>query len=447
MHFAFRFIASAMLACPLAAAAALQPAPERTALPVIDMQHTSWSAAAGAPTGVTGIGQTRDGWLWIGTSSGLFRFDGVRFQRPPAALAPLSSNIARVGVLPDGAVWIAYKFGGASLLQDGSMRHFRPGEGNVPGGTAAGLGRDGEGRLWFGSSGGLRYLGPDGAWRQPEASLGAPAGPITAMLLDRRGSFWVRTGQAVFALPKGAGRFELRRTMQDGGALAEHPDGSIWTSDMGGRGLHLIEGAPRTVPDIWRANAIGDFIFDRDGAFWHAAYVGVVYTPQAGAPRQAMDAARGLSGGYGTAVFEDREGNIWAGTTHGIDRFRPYRLRALQLPRYFGGARPLAARPGGGAWIDNSFLADAGAEPVMFAPEGRNVNMATALHATPDGILWSAGPGGMWKLRNGTREEVPLPAGAAGLRRGTVYSMASGADGALWVSWGRAGLYTLRGDT
>ncbi|HBF51933.1 MAG TPA: hypothetical protein DDX04_18055 [Massilia sp.] len=167
MHPALRFAASAILASHLfAAAAAPSASPGQAASaaldaskpPVIDMQHTSWSTAAGAPTGVSGIDQTPDGWLWIGSTAGLFRFDGVRFQRPPPALSPLSSNISGIGVLPDGALWIAYRFGGASLLKDGRMRHFRPGEHQMPGGTSGRLGLDGTGRLWLAGRVGLRTV-------------------------------------------------------------------------------------------------------------------------------------------------------------------------------------------------------------------------------------------------------------------------------------------------
>jgi hypothetical protein len=42
--------------------------------------HTSWRVQDGAFNGIpTAIVQTADGYLWIGTSSGLMRFDGVRF--------------------------------------------------------------------------------------------------------------------------------------------------------------------------------------------------------------------------------------------------------------------------------------------------------------------------------------------------------------------------------
>lgn len=448
---ALRFAASAILASHLfAAAAAPAASPGQAASAaldastpaVIDMQHTSWSTAAGAPTGVSGIDQTPDGWLWIGSTAGLFRFDGVRFQRPPAALSPLSSNISGIGVLPDGALWIAYRFGGASLLKDGRMRHFRAGEGQTPGGTASGLGLDGANRLWFGGRAGLRILGQDGVWQQPDGALGAPDGPVNDMLLDRRGTFWVRTMQEVLALRRGAPRFERVRTLNGNGKLAEHPDGSIWTSDMMSQGLVLVEGGPQTDPKAWPRDGINAFSFDRDGGMWQPTNRGVVYSAP-GKDRRLMGAVHGLSGQSGWVSFQDREGSVWVGTENGIDRFRPYRLQALPLPRYIAGARPLAARPDGGVWIERSFLAGPDAAPVAFAPQGTDGVLTTALHGAADGTLWSGGLGGVWKIRDGRRETIPLP--KAGLERIPVYSMASGADGALWVSWGRGGFFTLRG--
>jgi hypothetical protein len=44
--------------------------------------HRSWhlgdAGLLGTPQGIT---QTRDGYIWVSTSNGLFRFDGVRFVK------------------------------------------------------------------------------------------------------------------------------------------------------------------------------------------------------------------------------------------------------------------------------------------------------------------------------------------------------------------------------
>src|SRR5277367_2768811 len=41
--------------------------------------HTSWSAKDGIPGPVQAIAQTPDGYLWLGTRAGLYRFDGLHF--------------------------------------------------------------------------------------------------------------------------------------------------------------------------------------------------------------------------------------------------------------------------------------------------------------------------------------------------------------------------------
>ena len=410
------------------------------------MHHTSWSAAEGAPTGVTAIAQTPDGWLWIGGSAGLFRFDGVRFERAPAPIAPLSTNIKRLGVLADGALWITYQFGGASLLQGGTIRHFRAGEQGMPPGTSDALGQDATGRIWLGMAAGIRFLGQDGTWHQPDQGLAAPVGAVTAMLLDRRGTFWVRTRDAVFALGKGSARFERRLAVSGSGRLAEQADGSIWTSDMMGNGLYLVEGAAGTDAHAWRSDdSINDFMFDRTGALWLPGNSGItVDWPANRAQRQQTGRKNGLSGSHGFAVFEDSEDNIWVGTENGVDRFRRYRVHAIALPSYIAGARPLAANPRGGVWIDRSFVAQPDAPPEPIAPRTSDADLTTALHVTPDGVLWSGGIGGLWRHRDGAREAVPLPPGITDARRTVIYSLASRPDGELWVSMGRRGLYALR---
>jgi ligand-binding sensor domain-containing protein len=42
--------------------------------------HQYWTFKEGAPDVVEGLAQTTDGYLWLGTDSGLFRFDGIRFE-------------------------------------------------------------------------------------------------------------------------------------------------------------------------------------------------------------------------------------------------------------------------------------------------------------------------------------------------------------------------------
>src|ERR1700730_9174505 len=65
--------------------------------------HTGWSAEDGIPGPVRAIAQTRDGYLWLATEAGLYRFDGLRFApyepsrsshtpRPPGPSLPAAQG-------------------------------------------------------------------------------------------------------------------------------------------------------------------------------------------------------------------------------------------------------------------------------------------------------------------------------------------------------------------
>ena len=72
-------LASALVTSPWAAAAVDLP------LQIAQYAHTSWTRNSTKMGLVHAMAQTPDGYLWLGGSYGLYRFDGVRFAKwePP----------------------------------------------------------------------------------------------------------------------------------------------------------------------------------------------------------------------------------------------------------------------------------------------------------------------------------------------------------------------------
>src|SRR5277367_2971030 len=70
--------------------------------------HTGWAVADGAPSGIHGLAQTTDGYLWMASTSGLIRFDGVRFERyePRQGGTSQFRDISALLATPDGGLWI-----------------------------------------------------------------------------------------------------------------------------------------------------------------------------------------------------------------------------------------------------------------------------------------------------------------------------------------------------
>ena len=98
---------------------------------VTQYAHAAWRIQDGFFNGLpTAIAQTTDGYLWIGTLSGLLHFDGVRFVpwKSTSGKELSSSHISALLGARDGSLWIG-TYSGLSHLVDGKLIQYpdRPG--------------------------------------------------------------------------------------------------------------------------------------------------------------------------------------------------------------------------------------------------------------------------------------------------------------------------------
>src|SRR5271166_2378480 len=103
--------------------------------PSLDMSqygHTSWTFRNGFLDGaVYTITQSPDGYLWLGTQNGVFRFDGVRAVPLPLRVGQSFANTEAGALLParDGTFWIGTLDGLVSWKSGELTEHPRIGRG------------------------------------------------------------------------------------------------------------------------------------------------------------------------------------------------------------------------------------------------------------------------------------------------------------------------------
>jgi ligand-binding sensor domain-containing protein len=92
----------------------------------------SWQTDDGFPQNtVSGIAQTPDGYLWLGTPSSLVNFDGAQFHRFALTNAVYQGNRGVVTLLRSraGSLWLGLSRGAVACLGDGKAKVFTVADG------------------------------------------------------------------------------------------------------------------------------------------------------------------------------------------------------------------------------------------------------------------------------------------------------------------------------
>jgi signal transduction histidine kinase/ligand-binding sensor domain-containing protein len=409
------------------------------------------------------MAQTVDGYLWLGTTSGLVRFDGVRFvdfEPPPGQTLP-ERNVAALLAMPDGGLWIGFGPGGASLLQRGVITSYSTRDG-MPSGTVRALVRDTEGRIWAAALGGLAVL-EGSRWK----SIGSDwnfSGSATAAMVDHAGTLWVGTTKGVFFLAKGTRRFQPAADQVNYVThFGEAPDGTIWMAELTREGVRPVPlpGMGRLPPPEIKMPTIA-MLFDSQGSLWISSLgqgLRRVPYPERSrlaatgtfVPEDAFTVKQGLSSDFMESIFEDSEGDIWVGTNAGLDRFRQSSLVPIQYPATPGYMSLMAAERGdvwSGIVIDRIWVIRGRRFLPDLPPEMEPLRKAQSncLYRDPQGVIWLGTTKKLLRFTNGRLDQIdypPAPASTDTDRAGSALTMTSEKSGRLWASIMGLGVFRL----
>ena len=117
-----RSIVRTLAVCLFLALACSCSAASDTDRTIAQFAHTAWGSKDGAPSVVEALAQSADGYLWLGSPDGLYRFDGVVFERyQPQSGGPFpAQEVSTLLALPNGDLWIGFSGGAVSLLRNGN---------------------------------------------------------------------------------------------------------------------------------------------------------------------------------------------------------------------------------------------------------------------------------------------------------------------------------------
>lgn len=372
--------------------------------------HRAWKIEDGyLGSEVNAFAQDKDGYLWVGTASGLFRFDGVSFTlwNPPGDSLPLGVVLSLLADR-DGSLWIGSS-DGLSHWDHHRLTRYKDRAGQF----VYSLAQDESGAVWFAPYS-FTEDEEDVFCRVAHEKLacygrkdGIPRGPSLNFLRDASGTFWTARSDSLLSWREGGAAkvYELKQLRDNANqagvtGLALDTDGSLLVGiGKQGPGLGLQrfrDGQFSTVTapgfDGSRHRVISLFV-DRHHALWMATADEGIYRLYQG-KADHFGRLDGLSAEFARAIFEDHEGSIWIATADGLDQLRDLATRRFSRTVY---------------------------------PQAHEFDNLVTL---PDGRMWVGGDGILYTLAGNGNQFVSQAKGIEGKQVTTIFG---DREGRVWI--------------
>lgn len=415
------------------------------ALDVNEYAHTAWTVRDGFSLGnIYAMAQTPDGYLWLGSEFGLFRFDGaLSIWQPPSGQHLPNNAVNSLMVARDGTLWIG-TFSGLATWDGRKLTQLHQFDGRL----ITALYQDRGGTVWVGTMESPAQLCAlrDGRAQCYGATVDLGAA-VWTIYEDDSGTLWSGTQNGLWRIQPGTPqRIATAEALGGAGLPSSGPVGLIHSGDgrllmaVHNAGLMSLVGHEVQPYPISVSNS-NKLLRDRDGSLW----IGTIERGLIHIHDGRMDTytqAGGLSGDIVLSLFEDREGSVWVSTTAGLDRFRELPVSTISvrqgLPSDVTSA--VLAASDGSVWIgthDGLTRWMNGKVKTYLRANGLPDDSVQSLFQDHSGRFWAYTDRGLGYLEHGRFITIP------GVPGGEVNSIAADDTGNLWLS-GQQSLLHLR---
>jgi diguanylate cyclase (GGDEF)-like protein/PAS domain S-box-containing protein len=449
---------------------------------VVDPDHALASQTVNA------ILQDHVGYLWVGTQSGLDRYDGYHFLRYEHVVGERDSLpesfITALAEDARGRIWVGSATRGLAALDPVSGRVVARSQIGVaqstPRDAITALRMDaGQRGLWIGKAAGLEWMDLERGLRREvlrlDADGGVPTG-VADIALAADGDLWVAASNGLWRVASGGDAAQPVAANELSAVLCVLPvaTGAVYVGNA--RGLYTIDREQNRAQQVWqrpdsRLTPICDLAEDRWGRVWLSVFgLGVVYQPSDGRTelvRRDPLMPGGLPDENVRRLLIDHSGLLWLGgditglavTSPAGAQFRYVMDPNPSRPQTTNAIRAITEDGQGRLWLGTNGDGLKRYEPTRDAFEyfddaiaGAGAAVAAepspawhvlALTDAGDGKLWVASNRGAYLFDPAARRARAMPVDAEhghGLPESYVRSVLRARDGSVWFGTYNRGL-------
>ncbi|MCK4761021.1 MAG: SpoIIE family protein phosphatase [Candidatus Aminicenantes bacterium] len=405
----------------------------------------SWNMESGLPNNkVFALLQTRDGYLWIGTSNGLARFDGTNFEVYNKKKNTQIKDNENHALYEDsgGVLWIGTQSGGLTRCKEGEFFTYPITKYEALSKIRA-IDEDRWGSLWVGSSTeGLTRWDSENPITYTKKD-GLPDNEIKSIYKDDKGDLWISTAAGIVKLIE-PGRFQLCPAGEDlpyPVCLYETGSEELWigTAGVNAKGLFRFKneqstlyGAKAGLPNL----KINCLYMDKKQNLWIGTESGL--TRERDEVFSTFPGDDDLAKSYVQSIYEDKEGSLWIGTVGGglhqlkDSKFTTYTDREGLSHNYI---HCICETQAGDIWIGTSEglnrLQRGALRSKITTNEGLGNDLVSSLFEDPAGYLWIGTWGGLHRFKDG---RLTTFTGKQGLSDERIWYITGDSDGNTWVA-------------
>lgn len=397
-------------------------------IPLVRAQFPAFTSLAGKEQlnggSVTRLLQDNKGFIWIGTTQGLFIYDGFDFRQISFGDSLKESSISSLALNNSGEVWVGFSDGRIAFGHENGFSFFNPSEG-LPDVAITSLLFDNEGTLWISTYGEGIYYHLNNRLFNINSDVGLADNFVYSLSRDKKGAIWAGSDAGLTLCEIKSSKRVLKNYSTSEGLLdiivqtiVPAESGGLWIG-MQEKGICYFNRESKSFESVnsqnWDYGPVND-ILDFGDLLWIATEgSGLIELSLKKDAKSRKFRPVQSSGKRIGSLMQDFEGNVWVVSAGSLLFTSGPGIRSYKVAGNFqlGNIHAVHAENDGSIWFGNDkglFYYDPDGEDndifrQFLPPQSKGGPGITSIFHDPGGNMWIGTFGnGLFRIRQGETE-------------------------------------------